>query len=228
MTNGAVVLASSELPAYLQSSSGLGNENIKAEHLAVPRLKQMQGISPECDKYHEKYVEGADIGHWLITPSNQNLGEEVYALNVKFTEEFVIWADREAGGGKKGSFSSMMEAETALTNVADKAHCYIEESHDHVLLLIDPVTGEASDQPVLFSMSRSKMRESRNWNTEIMAKPGDRFSSLWKLSSVRVEGKKGTFMKTDVSWVGYAQEAHYEAAKSKYLSMTPNAVSAAA
>ena len=45
MANKAVVLASSELPAYLQSSSGLGNENIKAEHLAVPRLKQMQGIT---------------------------------------------------------------------------------------------------------------------------------------------------------------------------------------
>ena len=224
----AVVLASTDLPAHLQQSGGLGNENVSSDHLQVPRIKQLQGISHEIDKYHANYIEGAEVGQWLLTSTNELFGEEIYAINVKFDENYVIWAEREAGGGNKGSFPTEAAAEEALAQLPDSKNCYIQHTHDHALLLMNPETGELDTTPCMFSMNRSKMSTSRNWNTQIMQRPGDRFSSVWKVSSVRKEGKKGVFMVAEVEWVGYAQEADYNAAKEVYLNMTPEAKAAAA
>ena len=78
-------------------------------------------------------------------------------------------------------------------------------------------TGSISDIPFLFDCASSKLRVSREWNTQIMKLAGDRFASLWKMSSVATANRKGqAFMNISISTVGWLNEDAYNAAKSFY------------
>ena len=69
----------------------------------------------------------------------------------------------------------------------------------------------------LFDCSISKLKVSREWNTQLMKLGGDRFASLWKLSSVQTANKAGQrFMNISVSNVGWLKESAYELAKTFY------------
>ena len=86
-----------------------------------------------------------------------------------------------------------------------------------MLLLKDPKTGDLEPSPVIMDFSSSKLRISKNWNSQIGMKGGDRFSGLWKLQSVAVENRMGNaFMNLDVEFVGWAHEEDYLAAEALY------------
>jgi len=93
-----VVLVSKDLPSHASKGEGLGNEFIKAEHLQTPRVKQLQVMSHEVDENHSEFLEGAKPGDFFNTITRENYGKEMYIINIKFTEEFVIWRKRERGG----------------------------------------------------------------------------------------------------------------------------------
>ena len=76
---------------------------------------------------------------------------------------------------------------------------------------------DISEIPFLFDCASSKLRVSREWNTQIMKLGGDRFASLWKLASVQTANKAGQkFMNISVSNVGWLKEDTYNVAKSFY------------
>ena len=82
---------------------------------------------------------------------------------------------------------------------------------------MDEATGNISEIPFLFDCASSKLRVSREWNTQIMRLGGDRFASLWKLSSVATTNKANQkFMNIAVSNVGWLNEEAYLQAKSFY------------
>ena len=59
MANQALALVdSSELPAHLNMESSRGNENVGA-NITIPRIKQLQKMSNECDKHHPAHIKGA-------------------------------------------------------------------------------------------------------------------------------------------------------------------------
>ena len=69
----------------------------------------------------------------------------------------------------------------------------------------------------MFDCSISKLKVSREWNTQIAKLGGDRFSSLWKMSSVQTANKSGQrFMNIAVSNVGWLKEDTYNVAKGFY------------
>jgi hypothetical protein len=186
-----ISIVTSEMPAHVKQGNNLGNENINSEHLSTPRLKQLQQLSNEVDENHSEYIEGAKVGDFINTVTKESYGKELYVVNVHFREEYVVWVKREKGGGLVGTFPT--------------------------LLKIDEATGEVSEIPFLFDCSSSKLRVSREWNTQIMKLGGDRFASLWKLSSVQTANKAGQkFMNISVSNVGWLKESAYNIAKEFY------------
>lgn len=213
-----VALVSSQLPAHvLQDSAGLGNENV-GQHVTIPRVKLLQKMSDEVDKYNSKHIEGAEPGHFLNSLTGENYGEELYVISLLFRNEYVVWRNRDAGGGILGSFGSLQQAQEAIKG-QDKPQDYtITDTHSHVLLIKNPETGELDRTPVIMDFSSSKMRISRNWNSMIGLKGGNRFAGLWKLKSVSVTNKAGAqFMNLEAEWVGWATEDDYAYAKSVYL-----------
>lgn len=212
----AIALVANEVPAHvINAGIGRGNEDV-GNALAIPRIKLLQKMSPEVDKYSPKYVEGAEPGAFINSITGEVYGDELYALNLKFKVEYVVWRNLDIGGGLLGNFTSQAEAEAAVAAQEKPSDYEIKDTHTHVLLLKNPTTGEVSS-PVLMDFTVSKLRTSRAWNTQIATKGGDRFASLWKLKSVPVESRTGQqFMNLDVECLGWTTEEDYKVAEELY------------
>lgn len=105
-----IALVSDKVPAHVEAGGGLGNENVTADHLQTPRVKQLQQLSNEVDENHSEYIEGSKPGDFINTITRENYGREIYVMNVKFTEEFVAWKKREKGGGLAGIYPTEKDA----------------------------------------------------------------------------------------------------------------------
>lgn len=212
----AIALVANEVPAHvINAGIGRGNEEV-GNALAIPRIKLLQKMSPEVDKYSPKYVEGAEPGAFINSITGEVYGDELYALNLKFKVEYVVWRNLDIGGGLLGNFTSQAEAEAAVAAQEKPSDYEIKDTHTHVLLLKNPTTGEVSS-PVLMDFTVSKLRTSRAWNTQIATKGGDRFASLWKLKSIPVESRTGQqFMNLDVECLGWTTEEDYKVAEELY------------
>lgn len=213
-----LVASTDTLPAHLKAVEGVGrgNENV-GQNIQIPRIKLLQKMSNEVDKHHANYVEGCEPGHFFNTLTNQNYGNDIYVISLTFKTEYVVWRQLEAGGGYGGAFASQAEAQ-AYVDQQDKPGDYdINETHAHVILLKNPETGELDSTPCIMDFASSKLRSSKNWNTQIGMKGGDRFAGLWKVSCISTENKMGkAFMNAEVSFVGWAQEEDYKTAESLY------------
>ena len=217
-----VALVAKSVPAHVSKSSGLGNEDVSAEHLQTPRVKQLQQLSNEVDENHSEYIEGAKPGDFVNTITRENYGKEMYVINIKFTEEFVIWRKREKGGGLVGSYSSQKDAYTYLEAEGLAVEDYdIIQTQSHLLLRKDAETGELSGQPFIFDCSSSKLRVSREWNTQLKLAGGDRFSSLWKMSSAQTQNRASQkFYNIAVENQGWVTDEDYAASKKLYESVS--------
>lgn len=206
------------MPAHVKKGENLGNENIGSEHLSTPRLKQLQQLSNEVDENHSEYIDGAKVGDFINTVTKESYGKELFVVNVHFREEYVVWVKREKGGGLVGTFPTKQEAIQHLEDAGNKVEDHeITQTQTHTLLKVDEKTGDISEIPFLFDCSSSKLRVSREWNTQIMKLGGDRFASLWKLASVQTANKAGQkFMNIAVSNVGWLKEDTYNVAKGFY------------
>ena len=128
-----------------------------------------------------------------------------------------MWRDLEKGGGFGGDFATRAEAQAYVDQQENPSEWDINETHSHVLLLKDPDTGEVSPHPVIMNMASSKLRVSKAWNTQIGMKGGDRFASLWKISSVSTENKAGqAFLNLDIKSAGWCLEEDYLLAEKIY------------
>lgn len=214
-----ISIVSKAIPAHVKESSGLGNENISSEHMMVPRVKQLQQLSNEVDENHSEYIEGAKPGDFINTVTKENYGKEIHVINVHFKEEYVVWGKREKGGGLIGSFPTNTEALAHLDEVGKNVEdCEITQTQTHTLMKLDESTGEVSDIPFLFDCASSKLRVSREWNTQIAKLGGDRFSSLWKMSSIQTQNKAGQkFINIAVSNVGWVKDATHAQVKKFYI-----------
>jgi len=217
-----VALVAKNVPTHVSKSSGLGNEDVSAEHLQTPRVKQLQQLSNEVDENHSEYIEGAKPGDFVNTITRENYGKEMYVINIKFTEEFVIWRKREKGGGLVGSYSSQKDAYTYLEAEGLAVEDYdIIQTQSHLLLRKDAETGELSGQPFIFDCSSSKLRVSREWNTQLKLAGGDRFSSLWKMSSAQTQNRASQkFYNIAVENQGWVTDEDYATSKKLYESIS--------
>lgn len=214
----AVSLVSANVPAHVKESAGLGNENVSTQHLQTPRVKLLQQMNSEVDESHDAYVEGAKPGDLLNTVTNEIYGTEIYVINVHFTEDFVVWRKREKGGGLVASCASRADADEMIGNQDGSPNDYeIIQTQSHLLIRKDATTGEMESTPFLMDFASSKLRVSREWNTQIAQLGGDRFSTLWKVSSVKTQNRAGQpFQNLSVMKEGWVTDDDYEIAKKVY------------
>lgn len=210
-------LVSKDVPAHVIKGTGLGNEEVGKDHLQTPRVKLLQQLSNEVDKNHSEYLEEAIPGDFINSVTKENYGTELYVLNIKFTEDFVVWKKREIGGGLIGNFKSLAEATDYLNDQSlDIDQHDIIQTQSHLLMRKDPETGSLGI-PFIMDFASSKLRVSRSWNSQIQTKGGDRFASLWKMKSVQTANKAGQkFMNLGVEFEGWTTEEDYIEAKKLY------------
>lgn len=217
-TNSAIVVAGDQLPAHAQNGTGAGNENVGASDMLIPRLKLLQDLSPQLKKSKPEYIEGAQAG-MIFNTVTKSLCTELIAVNLYYDHEYVLFRNRDFGGGFHGAFKTQDAAFAEAVKLAGneenaRTMFDITESGRHTIGVIDPETGEI--QPAVMEFTSTKLRVSAAWNTDIASSGGDRFSSAWKVSVVEQTNHKGTFYNLDVKRLGFVSDEVYQAAREKY------------
>tara|TARA_R110000824_G_scaffold61881_1_gene164196 strand:- start:38 stop:718 length:681 start_codon:yes stop_codon:yes gene_type:complete len=171
----------STLPKYLKEFDGvpLGNEGVEASQLAVPRLILVQKSSE---------IPDAKAGDFVDKVSGTNYGTSFTCINLQFKENFIIMNSFNAGGGIFGPWNTQEEAEqeiptTIKENKLDEKNVDVWRQHNHLLYIADK-NQDLNPLPVVWSIRSSAIKPSRNWNTQITAKGGHRFSYVWTVKSV--------------------------------------------
>jgi len=221
----AVVEKSDNLPSYIkQTETARGSENVGAEDLVIPRIEIVQSLSPARKKKDPGYIEGAEEGMLFNSLTRELYGTELMIVPVMFKKEYLVWKDRDDGGGFRGAFSNKAEAEARTAEVKAEETCEAEatETAQH-FVMIGHADGRIEE--AVLSMSRTKLKVSRALNSLIRLNEGDRFSRVYRLGVVEeTNSKNQSFFNYSISNVGFPVEAVYNKAEGMYESVNSGEV----
>lgn len=219
-----------EVPSYIkQGDACRGSENVTAEDLTIPRLEIIQDLSPCRKKQDPAYIEGAEEGMLYNNVTRELYTEGVLVIPVIFKKEFLIWKDRDNGGGFCGAFDTQEEANIEIQKLVAEGDAGPFEAVDTMqnlclMLHVDESGKLVKVDEIAISMSRSKAKISRQWNSMIRINGGDRFSRVYKLSAVGEKNKKNQdFFNFHVMSMGFPPEDVYKAAETLYNDMESGA-----
>ena len=209
---------SDTLPAHLANGSGLGNENVSADDMAVPQLALIQALSPELKKSDSNYIDGASVGH-IFNKVTGEVFENVFVVNLKFESLFTVFKKREHGGGFEGNHDTLAAAEQHIVDkglVSDQHQ--IVDTAIHTVACLD-ANGQNAKLARIY-MSNSNKKVSDAWNTTIANTEADRFAKVWALSSVEeINGKGQGYQVFKATDAGFASEALYKESRATYFAM---------
>ena len=187
--------------------------NMTQEDLALPFLKVLGQLSPECNKRDAKHVEGAEPGMIINTVTNEIYDgvKGIDVVPVHYKRQHIEWQDR---GESQGAPVKIYEAGDDLPSTTrDKFNKdrlangnYLENTASHFVVVLgdNPTTA-------LISMKATQLKVSRKWNSMMMGlkmqgKNGmftpPTYSHIYKLKTVQQSNDKGTWFGWDVSRVG--------------------------
>jgi len=210
---------STDRPTFIKEGNR-GAENVTHSDLVIPRLEIVQSLSPARNKSHPDYIPGAEEGVLYNNVTREIYGESVVVVPVYFTKEWLIWKDRSKGGGFRGAYPTKAEADDAILSLKDKDgkaenpdDFTALDTAQHFCLLVGP----KSLQQVVLSMSKSKMKVSRKWNSLIALSGDDSFARAYLVESVDDKNQQNQdFKNIKISVKGYVSEQIYAAAEKAY------------
>ena len=204
--NGALA----ELNFEADAGQGL---NMTQDDLALPFLKVLGQLSPECNKRDAKHVKGAEPGMIINTVTNEVYDGEkgIDVVPVLYKRQYIEWQDR---GESQGAPVKIYEAGDDLPKTSrDKFNKdrlangnYLENTASHFVVVLGK-----SPTTALISMKATQLKVSRKWNSMMMGlkmqgKNGmftpPTYSHIYKLKTVQQSNDKGTWFGWDVARVG--------------------------
>ena len=206
-----------------EADANKGTQNISQEDLALPFLKVLGQLSPEVNKTHGKYVEGAEPGKIINTVTN-DLYSNINVIPVFYKRQYIEWQDR---GTSTGAPVAIHEADSDIvsTTTRDKSFKdrlpngnYLENTASHFVILMGD-----SQTTALISMKATQLKVSRKWNSMMMGiklqgKNGlftpPTYSHIYNLKTVQMSNDKGTWFGWDVAKIGpVTDKSIYDIAK---------------
>jgi len=198
--------------------SGRGSEGVSTSDLVIPRLEIVQDLSPQRKKTDPAYIPGAEEGMMFNTVTKELYPTGVIIVPVLFRKEFIIWKNRQKGGGFAGSFETVEAALHALSEMENRGDYEIQDTHQNFCLVLhpestaeDPIVGE-----IVLSFSKTKMKIGRQLNSMIKMRGGDRWSSAYRLEVVQATSDKGDYFNYKVTPIGYVSPATAALAERMY------------
>lgn len=207
-------------PSFLKAGAR-GQENVGSADLVIPRLELIQDLSPARKRDNPAYIEGAQEGMLFNNVTRELYGTEVTVVPVYFKKEWLIWKDRKSGGGFRGAFDSKAEAETAIHELKDKDGKAEDPSlfealdtAQHFCMLLQ---ANKPPQQIVLSMSRSKMKISRTWNSMMNLNNDDSFAHKYRVAAIGDKNSSNQdFFNLKIAPAGFVDEATYTAAEKMY------------
>lgn len=213
-----------DLPEYIKTGvgKGRGNENVGMGDVVIPRVEIVQALSP-CKKANEAgYIEGSEDGAMFNTVTRELYGSEIHVIPIFFKVEYLIWKDRQKGGGFRGAYPTIADANARIEGEDDASDLQALETAQQLVLVINPETGEANE--AVLSMARTKMKISKQWNSLIRINGHDRFSRVYKIfTSEETNSKNQTYWNFGIMNAGFPQEDAYRKAEALYTAISSGA-----
>jgi hypothetical protein len=208
----------------MEADAQQGAQNISQEDLALPFLKILGQLSPEVNKTHGKYVEGAEPGKIINTVTNE-LYDKISVVPCHYKRQYVEWQDR---GTSSGAPVAIHDADSDIVSqtTRDKSYKdrlpngnYLENTANHFVLVVGK-----NPETALISMKSTQLKVSRKWNSMMMGlklqgKNGlftpPTYSHIYNLSTVQMSNDKGTWFGWDVAKAGPVEDKSiYDMSKS--------------
>ena len=223
--------------ADAESISGLENAN-SPDDLALPFLKVLSQLSPQCNKTSNSFVEGAESGMIYNTVSGKLYdGEEgIDVVPAFYKREYIEWGERGKGSGAPIAIHdanydiSQAPRDANFQNRLPNGNI-VEETANHFVLVLD---GKGGFEQALITMKSTQRKVSRKWNSmmkslTLQGKSGQftppSYSHVYRLKTVPQSNAKGSWFGWDVFKVGPVQDANvYETAKLFALGVSKNSV----
>ncbi|CAB4169772.1 hypothetical protein UFOVP906_1, partial [uncultured Caudovirales phage] len=142
-------------------------DNMGRADVAVPFLKVLQALSPECTPGGPDYKDTARPG--MISHSiTKQVFQNVVITPVVYKRSYLEWVPRSKGGGFRGEYSP--ETHEVIYNQrkdASSGKCTLENGNDLIetLSFFSLLHSEDSPpEPVIVSMSSTQTKTARQWN----------------------------------------------------------------
>ena len=211
--------------------------NMDSDDYALPFLRVLGQLSPECNKRDAKYVDGAEPGMIFNTVTKQLYDGEagVNIIPCYYKREYVEWSDRGEGTSAPVAIhsvdSGIIKEATRDASYKDRLPNgnYLENTASYFVLIDDGTSA-------LISMKSTQLKVSRSWNSmmnsiKLKGKNGmftpAMYSHVYNLKTVQQSNDKGTWFGWTVEKVGPVQDKDlYEAAKSFASSVNKGDVTA--
>lgn len=214
-------VATMERPSFIKEGKR-GSENVGTADLVIPRLELVQSLSPCRKKGDPAYIEGAEEGMLYNNVTRELYGSDVTVVPVFFNKEWLIWKDRKKGGGFRGAFPNQTDAKQAIMALKDKdgkaeppEDFTALDTAQHFCLLMVP---NKRPQQIVISMSKSKMKVSRNWNSLIALSGDDSFARKYSVEGVQeTNANNEDYYNIQIKPAGFVDEATYTEAEKQYL-----------
>jgi len=203
-------LVPTELEQMFQEQAGVGLEDMTQSDRVTPFIGLIQGLSPQIDKNKPEYIAGAEIGDTFNTVTREVYKNETGGLKViavLYQKIWSTWVPRDLGGGFLGSYADPDLSKPILVpnNLNDyDGPVQTVETANHFVLAQGT---DGTWAPALISMTSTKLKASRNWNTltTIAASKykAPVFARIYTISSVSQTNEKGTFANFKIEDAGF-------------------------
>ena len=215
------------VPDYIKAkASARGSEEVGTEDLIIPRIEIVQSLSPARKKSDPAYIKGAEEGMLFNSVTRELYGMVVHVIPVYFRKEYLLWKDRQSGGGFRGAFLTNIEADSRKKDLEGEGEgpiAIVDTAQQFCVI----VHSDGRLEEAVVSMSRSKLKISRQWNSLIRVAGGDRFSRVYDLSTQEQSNEKGDFHNYHVQALGFPGELAYKLAEKVYDDISSGTVQVA-
>ena len=218
--------------AMMEQDAGQGMDNMGTEDLALPFLKVLSWNDPVLDE--NETARKGDIYN-TVTGLAYKGKEGVRVVPCAYQRRFIQWAPRGSGSGAPTAIYEPGQARPKTERSADDnkeyvVDCsgeYIEETHQHFVLLLND---DGSHETALIAMKSTQLKKSRKWNSMMASRTmkgkngpftPPRFSHIYHLKTISEENSKGSWHGWEMSCEGVIEDgALYTRAKGFAESIT--------
>lgn len=220
------------LPEFMRKDADAGKENISQDDLEIPRLKLMQGVSPELTEFDD--LRAGNFFH----PAAEHIFDSPFrAVPVYMDKQYILWKPREMGGGilarctdginwspSQGEFKVKLDRKDGGANVTWKLAATVAQSglanwgsqnpddpdsppaatlmYNFVLAFPD----EPDLMPAVLSFQRTSVKSGRRFVTKLKTQRAPIYGTIWEFSPVEENRNNQSFYTIGVKGAGLVQD----------------------
>lgn len=241
------------LPAFMRDDADAGKEGIGNQDIEIPRLKLMQGLSPELELF-----DGLRAGNFFHPAAEEIFDEPFRAVPIFMDQRYILWRPRDAGGGilaraddgvnwspASGEFTVQLDKKDGGDTVTWRLASTVAKSglaNWGTMNPKDPNSPPAATlmynyllafpdhpdlMPAVLSFQRSSIKAGRRFNTKLKTVRAPIYGTIWEFSSAKDTNSRGQdFYNMDVRSAGLVEdEDQYNFYKGAHESMIKKGLS---